>query len=166
MVQPAKRALMKMWGFNLRQHHPLRRCLWKLFNPTHCKNTTAGAGSSAAAVEADAREHERKSEASKRAVQTRRAPQEARIHLAARRIVSAMSIDQQRRCYCCGKALTDSESNARGIGSECWQRVLDAVGSIEKEEKASPRLAVALLQRANEYHTRVLKALRLKRCRH
>jgi hypothetical protein len=92
----------------------------------------------AAVLEADAQEYMRKSGASKRAAETRRERQEERIYQAARRIVTAMGIGQQRRCYCCRRGLTDSESIARGIGSECWQKVLDAVVQIKGgEERAS-----------------------------
>jgi hypothetical protein len=36
------------------------------------------------------------------------------------------ALTPSNRCRCCGRPLTDPESIARSIGSECWGRVLAA----------------------------------------
>jgi hypothetical protein len=40
-------------------------------------------------------------------------------------------------CKCCGKELTDPASIARGIGSECWQRVLDQIERAKMKGQAT-----------------------------
>jgi hypothetical protein len=90
-----------------------------------------------AVLKADARQVARKTEASERAVATRRRRQAAKIHEAAKRILSKIGIGKQDRCFCCSKVLTDATSIDRGIGSDCWQHVLVAMESRTTETPVS-----------------------------
>jgi hypothetical protein len=85
----------------------------------------------AAVLRADVRKADKLAKARKRGVEKRRARQAARIHEAARKIYAEKGVDQQTHCYCCRKYLTDPGSIARGIGPECWQRVLDRVTTLK-----------------------------------
>jgi hypothetical protein len=76
---------------------------------------------------ADERRSQRRSEAAKRAAETRRIRQEKRVYEAARRIVDGHVFGPRQHCYICGKGLTDPESIERGIGSDCWQVVLTII---------------------------------------
>jgi len=67
---------------------------------------------------------ERRRQAAKKAAVTRRERHEKRVYEIAQRLVDVEI--RGRRCACCGKRIWDTESVARGIGSECWQSVLDA----------------------------------------
>jgi hypothetical protein len=84
-----------------------------------------------AVLAADARRHERRSKAAKKAAITRARRQERRVQQAAERILEK-DIGPRAHCYICGRHLTDEVSIRRGIGSECWQGVLDLI------EKAQP----------------------------
>jgi hypothetical protein len=83
----------------------------------------------AAVLAADARCHERRSRAAKKAAETRRHRQEKKVYDIANRIVAGHSIGPPRRCAVCAKRLDDQQSIARGIGSECWQGVLRLITS-------------------------------------
>jgi Family of unknown function (DUF6011) len=61
----------------------------------------------------------------KKAAVTRRRRQENKVYQAARRIIDGGTFGPSSHCSICGKGLDDRESIARGIGSECWQRVLE-----------------------------------------
>ena len=87
----------------------------------------------AAALAADERWHQKRSAASKRAAETRRMRQERRTHEAAHLILKGEGVGRQRRCYVCTKKLRDHVSVERGIGSECWQRILDLVERLREE---------------------------------
>jgi hypothetical protein len=100
-----------------------------LHNPRGYPEETARA----AALKADVRKAERLAEARKRGVKKRQERQKARIYEAARRIVDEEGIGQRTHCYCCRKYLTDPESIERGIGPECWQRVLEAMATWRRE---------------------------------
>jgi Family of unknown function (DUF6011) len=79
-----------------------------------------------AAVEAaDAYLHERRARAAKQAAVTRRARVEARVYAVVKRWQELGALPGPRpNCYCCGRGLDDPQSIQRGIGSECWGRVL------------------------------------------
>jgi Family of unknown function (DUF6011) len=36
-------------------------------------------------------------------------------------------IDPRNNCVICGRGLDDPQSIARGVGSECWQDVVEAI---------------------------------------
>ncbi len=50
---------------------------------------------------------------------------EREVHAIAKRIIEGYGIGPQHRCAICRKSLSDRESIDRGIGSECWQYVLE-----------------------------------------
>ena len=74
--------------------------------------------------EAIARKHERDSQAAKKAAVTKARRREKKISLIAKRVIERHQTGPSFKCYVCGKGLTDQESIARGIGSDCWQDVL------------------------------------------
>src|SRR5262245_61706126 len=78
----------------------------------------------AAVAEANARRHERRSLAARKAAETRKLRQERKVYRIAQRITEGHDIGPGNHCALCGKGLSDSESIRRGIGSECWQGVL------------------------------------------
>jgi len=81
-----------------------------------------------AAVEgAEERRRQRRSEAATRAAGTRRKRTEKRIYEVARRIVDGHMFGPAGICQICGRVLHDPESIERGIGSECWQFVLECI---------------------------------------
>jgi hypothetical protein len=81
----------------------------------------------AAVQAADGRRTERRRNGAKKAAATRQRRHELRVRQIAARIVASGSIGNRCNCALCGRGLTDPESVARGIGSECWQDVLRAV---------------------------------------
>jgi hypothetical protein len=42
------------------------------------------------------------------------------------------------RCRCCGRELTDPPSVARGIGPECWPRLLSHCDDLKRREPGNP----------------------------
>ena len=89
----------------------------------------------AAVKRADAQEHEARSNAAKKAAITRARRQERQILAIARRIVANAKIGPRDNCVICSKGLSDQESIERGIGSECWQHVLDQIEKLKEGEK-------------------------------
>jgi hypothetical protein len=81
----------------------------------------------AAIAGAEQRLHERRSKAAKKAAQTRQARKERLVYETARRIVDGHVFGPRRNCCICGRGLGDEQSIERGIGSECWQLVLDII---------------------------------------
>jgi hypothetical protein len=81
----------------------------------------------AAVASAEERTRKRRSEAAKQAAETRRARQARHVYDAARRIVAGEIFGPRDSCYICGRGLDDPESKQRGIGSDCWQFILDAI---------------------------------------
>jgi hypothetical protein len=77
-----------------------------------------------AVLEADERKRIRRSNAAKKAAETRRGRRAKKIYAVAKRIVDGGHYGPRRRCVICGKGLADQQSIERGIGSECWQDVL------------------------------------------
>ena len=80
-----------------------------------------------ACAAAEQRRHARRSTAAKKAAGTRRNRQDRRVYDAARRIVDGEVFGPRQDCFICGRGLGDPESIGRGIGSECWQFVLDLI---------------------------------------
>jgi hypothetical protein len=80
-----------------------------------------------AAIEtAQRREHEQRSEAAKRAAETRRKRKDRKLYEVIERYLEEGHLQPASHCVLCGKGLGDPESLDRGIGSECWQRFLRA----------------------------------------
>jgi hypothetical protein len=88
----------------------------------------------ATVLAADARRHERRSAAAKKAARTRHMRQTNKVYVTARRIVAGVQTGPRDHCCVCGRGLGDPESVARGIGSECWQGVLGTIESIHAPE--------------------------------
>ena len=81
-----------------------------------------------AAVEgAEERRRQHRSKAAQKAAATRRRRTQARTYEVARRIVDGEVFGPSDHCDLCGRGLADPESIERGIGSECWQFVLDII---------------------------------------
>jgi hypothetical protein len=83
------------------------------------------------------RRHTRRSEAAKEAAQTRKQRQQAKVYAVAKRIVAKQNIGPREHCYVCGRSLDDPQSINRGIGSECWQYVLDVVAALQRRQEAA-----------------------------
>jgi hypothetical protein len=84
-----------------------------------------------AVLAANARRHARCSAASKKgsqqATETRRRRRVRRVHETAKKIVAGHHGGPQSHCAICKRGLGEGESIARGIGSECWQDLLDTI---------------------------------------
>jgi hypothetical protein len=89
----------------------------------------------AAVAGAEARRHERRSCAAKRAAVTRANRRTRDVQRAARAIAQRQRTGPRHTCFVCGRGLGDPQSIERGIGSECWQDVLRAV---EEECRGHP----------------------------
>ena len=81
-----------------------------------------------AVLAADARKHERRSRAATKAADTLRQRQSRKVYAAARRLtLNNEPIGPRHHCVICGRKLNDAQSIAGGIGSECWQSVLNQI---------------------------------------
>jgi hypothetical protein len=81
----------------------------------------------AAIAGAQERARARRSSAARKAAVTRRKRQDQRVYEAARRIVDGEVFGPADSCFICWRHLDDPESVRRGIGSECWQGVLERI---------------------------------------
>jgi hypothetical protein len=81
----------------------------------------------AAVLDADARRRIRRSNAAKKAAVTRRERHGRLVYSVAKGIVEGKEYGPRKNCVVCGKGLTDPPSIARGIGSDCWQCILEAI---------------------------------------
>jgi hypothetical protein len=95
-----------------------------LHNPNGYPDATVRA----AIAEAEDRRHRQSSDAAKKAAATRRRRQEKRVYDVARRISTGEAYGPATACVICGRGLDDEQSIHRGIGSECWQSVLQVIG--------------------------------------
>jgi hypothetical protein len=89
----------------------------------------------AAVLAADARKHERRSLAAKKAAATKSERRALKVLIIAKRAAAEQAIGPRSRCYVCGKKLTDRQSIERGIGPECWQDVLNTVTEARQRAK-------------------------------
>jgi hypothetical protein len=83
-------------------------------------------------TDARVREHQRRSDSAKRAAQTRAARRERMVYKIAERLRTGGTLQRSEHCLLCHKVLSDTESIERGIGSECWQMVLNAISARAK----------------------------------
>jgi hypothetical protein len=97
-----------------------RRPDGSLYNPHGYPEETVRAALAAA----EERLRERRSASAKQAAETRRKRTDRRVYEVAQRIVDGHVFGPRNHCYICGRGLDDPNSIARGIGSECWQDVL------------------------------------------
>jgi hypothetical protein len=87
-----------------------------LYNPHNYSEETARA---AIAYEAE--------RIAQQAAATRQRRYQQRIHSIAKQILEEDGIGERHSCALCKKVLTDPISVKRGIGPECWDRVMRAV---------------------------------------
>jgi hypothetical protein len=73
------------------------------------------------------REKKRMSDAAKKAAVTRAIRMERRVYEVDRKLGLGHKYGPRASCYICGKGLDDQQSIERGIGSDCWQRVMKAM---------------------------------------
>jgi hypothetical protein len=89
-----------------------------------------------AVMAADAERHERRSQAAKEAAVTRRRRTARRVYAVGKRLtLHGDPIGPQNNCAICGRGLTDQVSIDRGIGSECWQDVLDQIALLSRPQQ-------------------------------
>jgi hypothetical protein len=108
-----------------------------LINPRNYPEDTVRAAIAAA----EERARVRRSEAARKAAVTRKARMDAKVYEVATGIVEGNTYGPARSCVCCWKALGDPESIRRGIGSDCWQKVLKLIH--EHQQTAQPDLESA-----------------------
>jgi hypothetical protein len=84
-----------------------------------------------AVIAADERAHKARSEAAKKAAQTRKERQGREVYRAAQAIIEGRNFQPRNSCRICGKGVSDAPSIARGIGSDCWQHVLAALSTLK-----------------------------------
>ena len=82
---------------------------------------------------------QRRKEAAARAAETRRRRKEAEYYAVADQLIRGITFGPRSHCRICKKALTDQQSCLRGIGPECWERVV----SIKTELQAKAAAATA-----------------------
>ena len=80
-----------------------------------------------AVATANERRRQRREDAKRRAAETRAKRLELRISETVRLILAGANIGPESHCVVCHKALVDPESFERGIGPECWDRILSRV---------------------------------------
>ena len=78
----------------------------------------------AAVQAAEARRHQRRSAAAVKAGVTRARRLARKVYDVSRGIIDGHVYGPRTLCVICGKGLSDVDSITRGIGSDCWQRVL------------------------------------------
>jgi hypothetical protein len=85
-------------------------------------------------AEAEARRHERRSEAAKQAAITRSHRKKRLIYQWAEAFLRGVSLVDKpsSHCHICGKRMSDQESQKRGIGSDCWQQVLRQAEAMQR----------------------------------
>lgn len=91
-----------------------------LHNPNGYPDATVRAAVAAAGE----RRRQRRSKAAEKAAETRRKRTEQRVYEVARLIVDGHVFGPASCCQICGRGVDDPDSIERGIGSDCWQRVL------------------------------------------
>jgi hypothetical protein len=82
----------------------------------------------AAVEQAIARRGDRRKASAAKAAVTRKRRHDKRVHMVATKLLRGEGISRQNRCCICQRKLDDEASIARGIGSECWQGLLDYMG--------------------------------------
>ena len=69
----------------------------------------------------------RRKEGAQQAAKTRKRRHEIKLQAIVNKMLRDESIGPSTHCVLCKKELSDPQSLARGIGSECWQGILSAV---------------------------------------
>lgn len=89
----------------------------------------------AAVLAADARRHERRSKAAKKAAVTRAQRIEKKVYAVVKALLGGGQLTASRTCLICGKGCSDPESIKRGIGSDCWQHILSAMSAMDAAKR-------------------------------
>ena len=74
--------------------------------------------------EALRRRREKARQAAKKAAVTRARRRELKVQKVVQGYLETGKLFPTKKCRVCGRALNDSESIARGVGSECWQDIM------------------------------------------
>lgn len=82
---------------------------------------------------AEQRQHERRSKAAKKAAETRQRRKEKEVYKICKLLLSGGILQPANNCRICGRAVDDQDSQARGIGSDCWQWVLSSLEQMKEE---------------------------------
>ena len=85
----------------------------------------------AAILTAEMCEREARSQAARKAAVTRARRQRAKVYDRARRTIDGGVFAPRLKCSIRGRKLNDTESIERGVGSECWDQVLDALEALQ-----------------------------------
>jgi hypothetical protein len=93
--------------------------------------------------ERKAEERERRSAGAKRGAETRARRRARLVWQIAQRMVRDEKIGPCFTCIICGRELSDPQSIARGIGSECWQDVLTAIEQVKTNSTTTKRWEAA-----------------------
>jgi len=102
----------------------------KLWNPNGYPEDIVRASVLAAEEQKRQRIAANRRRGAQQAAKTRAQRHDTKLQDVAKQMLRDEKIGPADWCVLCGKPLSDPESIARGIGSECWQHVLQA---IEKE---------------------------------
>jgi Family of unknown function (DUF6011) len=95
----------------------------------------------AAIQSAEARWREYRSQAATKAAATRRRRTEQKVYSVSQAIIDGHVYGPRQHCVICRKGLDDPDSIERGIGSDCWQRVLLCIEiRVQKARDAEPKM--------------------------
>jgi hypothetical protein len=115
-----------------------------LHNPNGYDETEVRASIEAAQAE----DRARRSKAATKAAETRRQRKELAVYKEAQSLVigDVRVVSPSRHCKVCGRGVSDPDSIERGIGSDCWQMVLEMVtviraGHIEETSWTDQKLS-------------------------
>ena len=75
----------------------------------------------------EARKKQRRAEGARKSGATRKRRAEKKLYEIVDRIVAGHTYGPAHTCALCDKDLSDPQSIERGIGSDCWQRVLATI---------------------------------------
>jgi hypothetical protein len=90
------------------------------------------------------RRRKRRSDAAKKAAVTRAKRKAAKAYEIAERIVAGKNCGPSYTCAACSKPLTDSVSIRRGIGSDCWQGIMELATRMGEKKDDSHNEEVAV----------------------
>jgi hypothetical protein len=93
-----------------------------------------------AVLEAIERQKKRRSDSAKKAAKTRAIRMEKLVYEVVQKLKLGHKYGPASHCILCKTALGDPESIERGIGSDCWQRVLKAMTEVQQAETGAESL--------------------------
>lgn len=128
---------MTRWRFIVHEGHQLYDIGIDADGVLHNPNSYPPDIARAAVEAANERRRVRRSAAATKAARTRQERQARRVYQAAAKIIDGAGCGPASACYICGRGLGDPESEARGIGSDCWQDVLAAITEANPKQTAS-----------------------------